>query len=219
MSNYDAYVKNTIIWNNVPGQGYLYSWGEDKGLWLSWSDIMGGKNSIVCSDTLSLHWLEGNIDADPVFINSGDFPYAISFNSPCLDAGILDTTGLNLPVKDITGNPRVWNGRIDMGAMEWNSLGYEELRVSGSGLRVICYPNPTDGKINLQFTIYSLQSVTVVIYDLNGREVTTVLDEKLPAGEHTIRWDAGNLPAGMYFYRLTTDDCHLPTATGKILLH
>ena len=55
------------------------------------------------------------------------------------------------------------------------------------------------------------------VYNAQGQEVATVIDEKLPAGERTVRWDASGLPAGVYYYRLTTDDRPLPTGTGKIV--
>jgi hypothetical protein len=77
-----------------------------------------------------------------------------------------------------------------------------ESAVSGQQSSVSVYPNPTGGIINLHFTIYSLQSVLIKIYDVHGIEMAVMLDKKLPAGEHVVRWDASGLPAGIYFYRL-----------------
>ena len=81
---------------------------------------------------------------------------------------------------------------------------------------VSCYPNPTGG--SLQFAVRSSQEESLVlkIYDLHGREVAVVLDKKLPAGDHTVQWNAEGLPAGIYFYRLSTDNCRLLN-TGKLL--
>jgi hypothetical protein len=41
------------------------------------------------------------------------------------------------------------------------------------------------------------------IYDLHGVEVATVIDEALPAGEHTVSFDLSSLPAGVYVYKKT----------------
>ena len=39
------------------------------------------------------------------------------------------------------------------------------------------------------------------LYDLHGREVATVVDRVMPAGEHVVSFDASGLPAGIYFCR------------------
>jgi hypothetical protein len=44
-----------------------------------------------------------------------------------------------------------------------------------------------------------------------------VLDKEMAPGEHTVRWDATAMPAGVYYYRLTTDDRRLTTTSGKIV--
>ncbi|MFC1492875.1 choice-of-anchor Q domain-containing protein [candidate division KSB1 bacterium] len=69
-----------------------------------------------------MNWLEGNIDADPNFIGSGEYPFQLSPNSYAVNAGKPDTTGLALPHTDLAGNPRIYNGKIDkidMGAYEF----------------------------------------------------------------------------------------------------
>jgi predicted outer membrane repeat protein len=62
-----------------------------------------------------------NINANPLFVGSGDHPFAITENSPAVDAGRPDTSGLNLPPFDFVGNPRIDNGIIDIGAYEYPS--------------------------------------------------------------------------------------------------
>jgi hypothetical protein len=74
--------------------------------------------------------------------------------------------------------------------------------VSGRQPAVSCYPNPTPGIVNLQFTVYSLQSINLKIYNAQGQEVAVVLNEKLQEGEHTVKWNAEGLPAGIYYYQL-----------------
>jgi hypothetical protein len=64
------------------------------------------------------------------------------------------------------------------------------------------YPNPFNGITNYEFRITNEERVTITIFDLLGREVTTVVDEKLNPGQHTIRWNSGDLPSGIYFYKV-----------------
>jgi hypothetical protein len=66
--------------------------------------------------------------------------------------------------------------------------------------------------------------MSLKIYNAKGQEVAVVLDEEMAAGEHTVRWDASGLPAGIYFYRLTTipafagtGDQRLTTSSGKLV--
>lgn len=149
---------------------------------------------------------EGNIEEDPLFLESGDYPYALSHDSPCVDAGTPDTTGFHLPVNDILGNPRIWNGRIDMGAFEWNNIGVEEFQDSRiPGFQMMCYPNPTRGISHFAFHISQYQWVSLKIFDLHGREMAEVLVEMLPAGEHVVRWDMSGLPAGVYVVELRAE--------------
>ncbi len=44
--------------------------------------------------------------------------------------------------------------------------------------------------------------VTLKVFDLLGREVVTLVNEKKEAGEHTVEWNAENVPSGVYYYRL-----------------
>jgi len=44
--------------------------------------------------------------------------------------------------------------------------------------------------------------VRLIVYDMLGREVSTLVNEKKGAGSHTVRFDAGRLASGVYFYRL-----------------
>ncbi|MCF7811965.1 T9SS type A sorting domain-containing protein, partial [bacterium] len=48
------------------------------------------------------------------------------------------------------------------------------------------------------------EMVGLRIYDLAGREVAKLIDQPLAAGYHSIVWDAGKLPSGIYLMRLET---------------
>jgi hypothetical protein len=48
--------------------------------------------------------------------------------------------------------------------------------------------------------------VNLVVYDLLGKQVITLVDEEQNPGEYEIVWDADQFPSGVYFYRLTAGD-------------
>ncbi|MBK8552270.1 MAG: T9SS type A sorting domain-containing protein [Ignavibacteria bacterium] len=77
------------------------------------------------------------------------------------------------------------------------------------------YPNPFNPVTNLEFGISKLGFVTLKIYDLLGKEVATLVNEKLNPGTYRVEFDAGTLTSGVYFYRLTSGDF---TDTKRMLL-
>ena len=64
------------------------------------------------------------------------------------------------------------------------------------------YPNPFNPTATIRFFIESMHASTLNVYDTNGRLITTLIDEVLIPGQHTIQWDASPLTSGVYFIRL-----------------
>ena len=61
--------------------------------------------------------------------------------------------------------------------------------------------------MTIVFTLAAPEHVSLRIYDVTGREVTTLADADLPAGVHSVQWNrrtnaGGIAPAGVYFYAL-----------------
>jgi hypothetical protein len=64
------------------------------------------------------------------------------------------------------------------------------------------YPNPFNPVTQIRFDLPQASDVKLRVYDLLGREVRTLIHERLAAGEHHTAFDASALPSGIYFYRL-----------------
>ena len=62
------------------------------------------------------------------------------------------------------------------------------------------YPNPFNPSTRIQYTVSSLQFVSLKIYDVLGKEVATLVNEELESGKYEIDFIAGDLPSGIYFY-------------------
>lgn len=67
------------------------------------------------------------------------------------------------------------------------------------------YPNPFNAETIIPFSLPEAAGVRLRIYNLQGREISTIVDGPFQMGEHSVRFDAGNLPSGVYFYRLQAD--------------
>ena len=90
-----------------------------------------------------------------------------------------------------------------------------KFQITNSKSQINCNPNPTDGIVDFRFSILDFRWVSLKIYDVHGREVAVVLDEKMLAGEHTVQFDASGLPDGIYLLQLTAGE---ETKTGKIVI-
>lgn len=52
---------------------------------------------------------------------------------------------------------------------------------------------------------HGTQDVKLIIFDMSGKEVATLVNEQLQPGSHEAEWNAVNYPSGTYFYRLSSD--------------
>jgi hypothetical protein len=66
------------------------------------------------------------------------------------------------------------------------------------------YPNPFNPSTTIEFDIPERTNVKLVVYDILGREVETLVDKELEPGKYKINFTATNLPSGVYFYTLKT---------------
>jgi hypothetical protein len=77
------------------------------------------------------------------------------------------------------------------------------------------YPNPFNPSTTIEFDIPERTNVKLIVYDILGREVETLIDKELEPGKYKLNFTATNLPSGVYFYTLRTPKF---TKTNKMLL-
>ena len=68
------------------------------------------------------------------------------------------------------------------------------------------YPNPFNAETNISFSLAEAGNVSLNVYDITGRLVTTLVDGQMDAGSHVVAWDASNVSSGVYFYKLAAGD-------------
>ena len=77
------------------------------------------------------------------------------------------------------------------------------------------YPNPFNPATTIGYALPEAEHVHLVVVDVTGRVVATLVDGAQAAGHHTVRFDASGLPSGVYLYRMTAGP---HTLTNKVLL-
>jgi predicted outer membrane repeat protein len=80
-------VTNSILWDNQPTEVEYNHTAEDNDISISFSDVIGGINSIITNNGGTVYWLDGNIDEDPLFENVSENNFHLTGLSPCIDAG------------------------------------------------------------------------------------------------------------------------------------
>lgn len=103
MNGPNVTIVNSIVWGNLSDQ--IWVAGTATPPQVSFSDVQGGWPG------------NGNIDANPLFVNPASGDYRLAGHSPCIDAG--DSSVPNLPSVDFEGDPRIVGGTVDIGADEY----------------------------------------------------------------------------------------------------
>ncbi len=78
------------------------------------------------------------------------------------------------------------------------------------------YPNPFNPNATIKFALPSAMKAKLVVYNVLGQEVATLVDATLEAGEHAYDFDGSRLATGVYIYKLVTPNA---TKTGKMILN
>lgn len=193
LNSYGIDCRNNIITNTPSGCYGIYAElsGDTEVAYNDFYNNLGGDwagSAIVVGS--------GNIFDDPEFMNY----YELSLSSPCIDAGDPDSI-----YYDPDGS------RNDIGWKYWSGAAKSvtdepivEIPLEHSLLNN--YPNPFNAVTTIEYNITQASMVTLNIYDILGRRVTKLVDSYQNAGTHTVTWDASNVPSGIYFYRIVTDN-------------
>ena len=66
------------------------------------------------------------------------------------------------------------------------------------------YPNPFNPATEIHYSVSGTDPVKLAVYDVLGREVVVLVDERKTGGTYTVRFDGTGFASGVYFYRLTS---------------
>jgi predicted outer membrane repeat protein/parallel beta-helix repeat protein len=212
---------NCILWNDSPQEVYFHDYENPTEITISYSDIQGGENGIVTNNNGTVNWLEGNIDADPLFADPqnddfhltwANFPIPDSTMSPCIDTGD-------------PSSPLDPDGTIaDMGAFyfDQNQQEIEDISVAPISCNLYQnYPNPFNPTTTISFfTTKSTENTEITIYNIKGQKVKTIAKGEFDEGNHSVIWDGTDdsgkpVGSGVYLYELKAGNFN---TTKKMIL-
>ena len=133
--------------------------------------------------------------------NNGDYKEL----AKTIDLSYLDTQvewGVNysyvVSATDFSGNESDYSAKADVVLTGI----YDEVGVPVKNYLSQNYPNPFNPTTTIQYSIPKESFVTIKIYDVLGKEITTIVNERKAAGNYSVDFNANNLTSGIYFYRM-----------------
>lgn len=155
--------------------------------------------------------LSGNSDQVRLFNNEGQLVDSVMYDDEDPWPLEADGTGYSLELIDASfDNSDATNWRASSyylgspGAENGKSVSNSDEIIKPKQIELSQnYPNPFNPSTTISFSIPKLEQVTLKIYNVTGQLVATLVDDQIPAGKYTKRWDALGQASGVYFYRLS----------------
>ncbi|MCX6157604.1 MAG: T9SS type A sorting domain-containing protein [Ignavibacteriae bacterium] len=197
-------VRNNIVWGNT-GPGNIQMMVSGATLTATYNDVQFGYTGA------------GNINIYPQFTDSN---FVLLNSSPCIDAG--DSSAVyNDPIDPLNPpNPKFPSKgtiRNDMGAYGGplsaviavvKIIGIKNINTEMPDGYILFqnYPNPFNPNTNIRFQIKEPGIVSLKIFNVEGREIESLLQSNLKQGTYEVSFDGKSYASGTYFYKLKAGD-------------
>ena len=183
---------NCVVTGCLDGEGLYVDDGSSATI--TCTDIFGNAEGDWVGPIAGQLGQDGNICYDPLYCDPTSHDFTLAENSPCA----------------ASSNP-------DCGLMGAHPVGCAGPVAVGDelipGERIVLsqnFPNPFNPATTFRFSLPEAQTVSLTVYSLDGRLVTTLVNEPMPAGQHEATWmgwgsSGRRVAAGTYLYRLQAD--------------
>jgi len=200
----------------------------------AWSVAVSGSYAYVADGADGLRIIDVTTPSSPVevgFYDTGGYAYGVAVSGSY--AYVADKyDGLRIIDVSTPSNPTEV-GFYDTGGSAWSIAvsgdlvyvadGYDGLYIIRNDMAVSVeddnhlgipiefalnqnYPNPFNSTTTISYQLPKSSIVKLSIYDINGRLVETLVNEKKNADYYTVEWNAGSVFSGIYFYRIEAGD-------------
>lgn len=185
--------KNCIIWGNDwynedhdGNSSQIFVWGTDCSPEFYYSILEGGLKEVYGNEYVAFYDKETMLESDPLFVDTIARNLKLLPDSPAINSGTIDTTGMSVPLTDLAGNPRIVGGRIDMGCYESDVTFINENILSKN---INIYPNPLKSNSICEFNLSNASNVILKVYDQTGKLIFVKDCGMMSSGMNTIPLD------------------------------
>ncbi len=141
------------------------------------------------------------------------------------NSGIAGNDVISLATRENNDSTEVWISAYDIDIHNYTGISIlTQARVTGIEKKKIVpgyfalyqnYPNPFNPSTTIRLQVPKTSHITLKVFDLSGREVSTLLDERKSPGHYEVKFDGSNLASGVYLYQLSNGSV---TKTQKMIL-
>jgi len=189
---------------------YIWNGNVDAEYWCS--DISDFANGIVASSIVDGYYLDGTPSGTN---NNSSFVGGFAVGGMSHSQAMVDDFASHLLSRDgRPGEDRYFNFSLRCLYMLvltgnfWDPLTTVGIEEQDSLTEQFClkqnYPNPFHTSTTIEYSIAEASYVCLKVYDNSGREIKTLINKKIPSGSYAARFEADDLPSGVYFYQLKT---------------
>ncbi|HMS63968.1 MAG TPA: T9SS type A sorting domain-containing protein [Ignavibacteria bacterium] len=162
---------------------------------------------------------------DNVYISTWGIQSVARYDINFSTAPVIVVNGLSNPadiyvnkMTDTLAIPNAGNSTVVFSYLNIPSaVNHNSTEISGSFKLGQNYPNPFNPVTNLEFGISNLGFVSLIVYDVLGNEVRTLINENKPVGNYEIEFNGSNLPSGIYYYTLSVNGVAIETRRMTLL--
>ena len=202
----------------VAENGHVYVWGFFRGRYAEFEGVRLTQEEAEGSDGFVAHYDERGHLVRALHLettgDTGDYieGLAIGASGDIYVSGSFgaDRVILGADTLYARGKGNVFIAKY--GAMSLSSEPSDEV-LSGA-IKVSNYPNPFRQGATIEYRVPAPRHVRLTVYDVLGRELAVLVDERQSAGSHSAKLDASSWPSGVYLYRLEAGN---QAATGRLV--